>query len=203
MLFFVPFEEAKTAEAAENPTGEGPADEAPRYTELESADPEGGDPDAWDPEGWEFEDLGPEGLSSEDLAVTSEDWKFDEENPIDGLVRSVLRASPNFFDGASHGLEGNYVVLKEESGNIEVDGRVCRVRLMALRKDDGIYDRSLLLEFSPLDEEPFLIPLPEDIRGFESSFEMKNFVSPYKSEILLSVKDVNDQLRRLLILDVQ
>jgi hypothetical protein len=100
-------------------------------------------------------------------------------------------------------LEGNYVVLREEIGNIEVGGRICRIRLMALRKDDGIYDRSLVLEVSAPDEEPFLIPLPEDLKGFESSFEMKNFVSAYKSEILLFVKDVNEEMRRLLIIELQ
>ncbi|MDR1378641.1 MAG: hypothetical protein LBJ36_06265 [Synergistaceae bacterium] len=194
VLFFVPFEAISTARAAED------------FSLLLSSEaiPENS---IFDPEPTDFEPK----LSSKDIAFEviskdwsfDEDWSFDKENPIDGLVRSVLRASPNFFDSASHGLEGNYVVLREESGNIEAGGKICRVRLIALRKNDGLYDRSLVLEVSAPDEEPFLIPLPEDLKGFKSTFEMKNFVSAYKSEILLFVKDVNDEMRRLLIIELQ
>ena len=144
-----------------------------------------------------------ENLVSGDRSAEPEDWAPDPDNAIDELMQTLLKSNPKFFDEKPYGLEGNYAVLGMENGNLEADGQIDRVRLLALRKEDGIYDRALLLEVAPLEEEPFLIRLSEDVKGFESKIELKNFVSPRKSEILLSVKGVDDGIGRLLIIEVR
>jgi hypothetical protein len=155
--------------------------------------------------------LGATGLSevtavpeaAETETVESEDWAPDPDNALDELMQNLLKSSPRFFDEKAYGLEGNYAVLGMENGNLEAGEGIDRVRLLALRKEDGIYDRALLLEVAPLEKEPFLIRLSEDVKGFDSTLELKSFVSPRKSEILLYVKGVNDQVGRLLILEVR
>ncbi|MDR1977536.1 MAG: hypothetical protein LBQ42_02260 [Synergistaceae bacterium] len=136
-------------------------------------------------------------------SVESEDWAPDPDNAIDELMQTLLRSSPKFFDEKAHGLEGNYAVLGVENGNLEKEDRIDRVRLLALRKEDGIYDRALLLEVEPMGDPPFLIRLSEDVKGFDSTIQLKNFASPDKSEILLSVKGVDDTIGRLLVIQVR
>jgi hypothetical protein len=145
----------------------------------------------------------PEEPETVEIAVESEDWAPDPDNAIDELMKTLLQTSPKFFDEKNFGLEGNYAVLGVENGNLEADGKVDRVRLLALRKEDGIYDREIFLEIAPLEEEPFLVRLSEDVKGFDSKIELKSFVSPRKSEVLLSVKGVDDEVGRLLIIEVQ
>jgi hypothetical protein len=141
--------------------------------------------------------------ASETAGVESEDWAPDPDNAIDELMKTFLRTNPKFFDEKPYGLEGNYAVLGVENGNLGAGG-IDRVRLLALRREDGIYDREILLEVAPLEKEPFLIRLSEDVKGFDSKIELKSFVSPRKSEVLLSVKGVDDnEVGRLLIVEVQ
>jgi hypothetical protein len=143
------------------------------------------------------------GSVTPEFAVESEDWEPDPDNAIDELMKTLVESSPKFFDEKTYGLEGSYAVLGVENGNLETDGQIDRVRLLALRKEDGIYDRALLLEIAPLEEEPFLIRLSEDVKGFDSKIELRSFASTRKSEILLSVKGANDEVGRLLIIEVR
>ena len=146
-------------------------------------------------------------LASEDLdwdGSESDDLTFDgeiPENAIDELMKA-LKKDPNAFDGTPYGIEGNYTIVQEASGNI-ISGSSGRVRLVALRKSDGIYDRSLLFEIAPSEGEPFLVPLSEDVRGFESKFEMKNFTSKDKVDLLLSVQGNQSETARFLIVAIE
>ena len=144
--------------------------------------------------------------SSQDSAPAEDllEGERQRSDAMDALVKRLLKSNPRFFDETRYGLEGNYAVLGVEKGNLQADGRIDQVRLLALRKEDGIYNRALLLEITPLEleEEPFLIHLPEDVKGFGSKMELKNFVSARKSEILLSVESANDAVERLLIVEV-
>jgi hypothetical protein len=149
-------------------------------------------------------------LGSDDVIPeepTSGDWEgvavTSGDNAIDELMKSLVRSHPNFFNASSYGLEGNYAVLQEERGQLEPDGSTDKVRLIALRKDDGIYDRALLLEVVPASDSPFLITLSEDVRGFESRIELKNFTSSNKSEILLSVKNGSGGTGRLILVEAR
>jgi hypothetical protein len=189
--------EPKAAESktAESKTAE-PETAEPGAAALEVVGAEGAEPKAEESEITESE-------FPEFAGVESEDWAPDPDNAIDELMKTLLQSSPKFFDEKTYGLEGNYAVLGVENGNLEADDRLDRVRLLALRKEDGIYDRALLLEIAPPEEEPFLIHFSDDVKGFDSKIELKNFVSPRKSEILLSVKGVNDEIGRLLVVEVR
>ena len=87
---------------------------------------------------------------SSDLALSMISDKVsddaDSANAIDDLMKSLFRPAGDLFDGSPYNLEGNYVIVQEESGNLNADGKIDRVRLVALRKQDGIFDRALLLE---------------------------------------------------------
>ena len=128
----------------------------------------------------------------------------DSANAIDDLMKSLFRPAGDLFDGSPYNLEGNYVIVQEESGNLNADGKIDRVRLVALRKQDGIFDRALLLEVKPFDGDPLLIRLSEDIKGFESKIELKSFTSANKSEIMLSVQTGSkNNDRRFFIIEVK
>lgn len=126
------------------------------------------------------------------------------ESAIDELMKTLIRpdapdvAKVPLLDGTPWGLTGTWVVVREELGNLS-PGTISRVRLAALRKSDGMLDRALVLEVSPSGEDPFLIHLPEDVKGFDSSFELKNFTAIDSSEILLSVKSGARENVRFLI----
>jgi hypothetical protein len=187
---------------------EGTAPETAGESDRPALPPALPDPDSAAPENGDTVDLNTDmntdvNTVSGDWIVESEDWAPDPDNAIDELMQNLLKSSPRFFDEKAYGLEGSYAVLGVENGNLQVGGGVDRVRLLALRKEDGIYDRALLLEIAPLEKEPFLIRLSEDIKGFDSKIELKSFVSTRKSEILLSVKSVNDEIGRLLIIEVR
>ena len=115
-------------------------------------------------------------------------------NALNELMRSLVEGKT--FDKALYGLEGNYEVVEEVSAKLEEDGAADRVRLVALRHEDGVYDRGLILEIIPheanethekAEKKSFIIALPDDVRGFQSSITVKNFISREKSEILLTV----------------
>jgi hypothetical protein len=149
-------------------------------------------------EDWEssVEEVEPEEWESEEWEPGDE-VSADIDNELDALVRRVVQGK--FFDAASYGLEGNFVVVQEESGKLEPNGFVDRIRLIAQRKDDGIYDRELLFEITRPGSDPFLIRLPKDVKGFESRFTLGSFISAPKSEILLSVKGGRGAERFLII----
>jgi len=94
------------------------------------------------------------------------------------------------FDSASYGLEGNFEIIGEISGVLEKGGAVNRIRLVALRHEEGVYNRQLILEIIPPEEtgeDSFIIALPDDVRGFQSSVAIRNFMSRERSEILLTI----------------
>ena len=121
--------------------------------------------------------------------VSSPDVSF-EEYPIEGgdalndLMKSLIRMKT--FDNTSYELEGNYEIVKEISGKLEEGGKVNRIRLVALRHEDGVYDRQLLLEIIPPEGDSYIVPLFDNVRGFQTSISVKNFMSREKSEILLT-----------------
>lgn len=104
---------------------------------------------------------------------------------LDELMRYLhgMRA----FDSALYGLEGSFEIVGEVSGKLEEDGDVNRIRLVAIRREDGVFDRGLILEIIPPEDDSFIIHLPEDVRGFQSFITLKNFMSPEKSEVFLTV----------------
>ena len=132
--------------------------------------------------------------SGADDAVLSSDlvneYPHEGGDALNDLMRSLVRSRT--FDKALYGLEGNYEIIGEAGARLEEGGEVNRVRLIALRREDGVYDRGLILEVIPPEEseagkKSFIIPLPDDVRGFQSSIAVKNFISSEKSEILLTV----------------
>ncbi|MDR3264827.1 MAG: hypothetical protein LBT15_02335 [Synergistaceae bacterium] len=124
-----------------------------------------------------------------------------DENAIDDLMKALLNPSLPVFDGKPYGLEGRHFIVQEIDGNLR-PGEIDRVRLVALRKVDGIYDRALLLEIAPPDGPPFLISLPADLRGYESKIDLKSFTAPDRSEIVLTVRTGSDEgVGRFLVID--
>lgn len=147
------------------------------------------------------ETVSPDASASDDADAVSDD---SGASVIDELMKTLTRpSSPDvpkapLPDGPLRELEGTWVVVREESGDLN-PGKFSRIRLAALRKADGILDRALALEISPSGEEPFLIRLPDDVKGFESSFELKNFTAADSSEILLTVRSGALEKARFLI----
>jgi hypothetical protein len=122
---------------------------------------------------------------SPDLWVSSDEYPHEGGDALNELMKSLVKMKS--FDQESHGLEGNYEIVGETRGRLQEDGGVDRIRLAANRLEDGAFDRRLVLEVTPYEEEPFIIPLSDDVRGFQSSISVKNFTSRRKSEIVLSV----------------
>lgn len=118
---------------------------------------------------------------------------------LNELMRSLH--GRRIFDNTLHGLEGNYEIAGEVRGVLEENGDISRVRLVAMRREDGVFDRRLILEIIPQEGDSFIIPLPEDVRGVQSSIELKNFTSGEKSEILLTLNS-GIQGNRFLIISV-
>ena len=135
-----------------------------------------------------------EPIASE-LAVSSENTA--SGNALDELMRSLndVRA----FDGALYGLEGNFEVIGEVSGVLEEGQSASRVRLVAIRREGGVFDRGLILEVIPQGRVPFIIPLPGDVSGFHSSLALKSFMSAGKYEIVLTVSGGRRNNRYLII----
>ena len=120
-----------------------------------------------------------------DLWVSADEYPHEGGDALNELMKSLVKMKT--FDQASYGLDGNYEIIGETRGRLEEEGSVDRIRLISLRLEDGAFDRNLVLEILPPEEDPFLIPLPEDVRGFDSSISLKNFTSRRKSEIVLTV----------------
>jgi len=116
---------------------------------------------------------------------------------LNELMRSLSRMRT--FDKTLYGLEGNFEVVGETRGRLEEGQPVVRIRLIALRHEDGVFDRGLILEIIPPEGDSFIIPLPDDVRGFYSSIASKNFISREKSEILLTVNSGRRGERFLII----
>ena len=123
--------------------------------------------------------------TSPDLWVSSDEYPHEGGDALNELMKSLVKMRT--FDQTSYGLEGNYEIVGEVRGRLEEDGGVDKIRLIALRQEEGAYDKKLILEVTPPEEEPFIIPLSDDVRGFESSISVKNFTSRVKSEIVLTV----------------
>jgi len=123
--------------------------------------------------------------TSSDLWVSSDEFPHEGGDALNDLMRSLIKMKT--FDQTSHGLEGNYEIVGETRGKLEENGGVDRIRLIALRQEEGAYDKRLILEVTPFEQDPFIIPLSDDVRGFESSISVKNFMSRMKSEIVLTV----------------
>ena len=149
---------------------------------------------------------GNDGVASEQRETSEKnadelgEWTPDADNAIDELMTSITK--DRSFDSGAYGLEGNYVVLQVLNGILETNGGIDRVRLVALRKEDGAYNRALFLEVTPSEGAPFLIPLPEDIRGIDVRIELKNFITLNKSEILLTINS-GLRNRRFLIVEAR
>jgi hypothetical protein len=132
--------------------------------------------------------------------ASNDQWAHDAGNPLDELMRSLVRAQS--FDGAAYGLKGNYVVVQEVK-----DPALGRVRLVALRRGNGVYNRALLLELRPQRGASFVVTLPEDVQGIESRFELKNFTTPNRPDVLLTLNNgpggLESQPGRFLIVQIQ
>jgi hypothetical protein len=125
------------------------------------------------------------------------------ENALDVLMKTLM--NEDVFDGKPYGLEGNYVVVRKEKGPLGPGGVTGRVRLIALRREDGIYDRALFLEITSGAPEtsPFLITLPSDVQGFDSKIEIKRFTAPDRAEVLLSLQSGRRSQERFLIIEAK
>jgi len=132
-----------------------------------------------------------------DLWVSADEYPHEGGDALNELMKTLIKIKT--FDKEAHGLEGNYEVVGETRGRLEEEGGVDRIRLAALRHEDGAYDRNLVLEITPPEEEPFIIPLADDVRGFQSSVSVKNFMSRRKSEIVLKVNSGKWGVRYLII----
>ena len=84
---------------------------------------------------------------SSDLWVSADEYPREGGDALDDLIKSLVMMRT--FDSASYELEGNYEIVKEISGKLKEGGGVDKIRLIALRQEDGAYDRSLLLEIRP------------------------------------------------------
>ena len=124
-------------------------------------------------------------VSDDTALVSADEYPLEGGDALDDLIKSLIKMKT--FDNTLYGLQGNYEVIEEISAKLEKDGGVDRIRLVALRNEDGVYDRKLILEIIPPEEDSFIIPLSDDVRGFQSSVTAKNFMSREKSEILLAV----------------
>ncbi|MCL2011008.1 MAG: hypothetical protein FWG71_10765, partial [Synergistaceae bacterium] len=71
--------------------------------------------------------------TSQDL-LTGE-YPHEGGDALNELMRSITRSRT--FDQTLYGLEGNYEVVEEVSGKLEEDGEIVRIRLIALRREDG------------------------------------------------------------------
>ncbi|MCL2010784.1 MAG: hypothetical protein FWG71_09630 [Synergistaceae bacterium] len=130
----------------------------------------------------------PPGLPEEvspDLWVSADEYPHEGGDALNELMRSLIKGRT--FDKDLYGVEGNYEIIGEAGGRLEKGGEIKRIRLIALRHEAGAYDRGLLLEIIPPEGDSFVIPLPDDVRGIQSSISVKNFISRDKSEILLTV----------------
>jgi hypothetical protein len=147
--------------------------------------------------------LSGEPLPDEPLAENDEPDFEVEETALDELMKQILRRPKKpVFEADRYGLKGNYVVVQEISGNLR-PGVNDKVRLVALRKEEGVFDRELLLEVAPAEGDPWLIPLSGDVRGYDSTIELKNFTSKVAPEVLLTVKTGrNEGSGRMLVVDV-
>lgn len=151
------------------------------------------------------EDLPSNGELSADV-ISDEALSGDvvSKDSVIDLMRALFQSDAEPFDATPYGLEGNYVILQEEIGNLSESGGIDRVRLLALRKMDGIYDRTLLFEVTPAEGEPFLVHLPEEIKSYESKMQLCGFTSRNKSEILLFAQTtIEKDADRLLIVEVK
>ena len=122
---------------------------------------------------------------SPDLLASSDEYPHEGGDALNELMKSLVKMKT--FDHTSYGLEGNYEIVGETRAKLEERGGDDRIRLIALRQEDGAYDRRLILEIAPTGKDPFIIPLSDDVRGFQSSISAKNFTSLAKSEIVLTV----------------
>ncbi|MDR3231763.1 MAG: hypothetical protein LBT65_10005 [Synergistaceae bacterium] len=149
-----------------------------------------------------------EGVASDDFDADMSaeiDAQFQDdaegENAIDELMKALLNPTLPVFDGKPYGLEGRYFIVQEIGGSLR-SGEIDRIRLVALRKAGGLYDRGLLIEIAPPDGSPFLIRLPDDLRGYESKIELRSFTAADRSEIVLTVRTGSDEgVGRLFIID--
>ena len=94
--------------------------------------------------------------------------------------------APRAFDAKAYGMEGEYLVLQEAEGNLQRD-KSSEIRLIAERDKDSVFDKALWLEVRPKGGKAFLVPLKE-IAGFDAEIELKNFTSPWRSDIFLSMQ---------------
>jgi hypothetical protein len=129
--------------------------------------------------------------------ISPDEYPPEGGDALNELMRSLVKM--NTFDSESYGLEGNYEIAGETRGRLSQDGEVDRIRLIALRQEDGMYDRRLILEIAPPGEDPFIVPLSDDVKGFQSSVEVKNFTSRRKSEIVLKLNSGKWGNRTLII----
>ena len=147
----------------------------------------------------------PSGDESPEEPEDPDEWDSEEVKALrgDDALDDLMRFLRGPFDGAAHGLEGHYVVVAEERGVLEPNGMPKRIRLVALRREGGVYDRALLLEVTPPGEPPLLIPLPEDVRGIGSRIDLKNFISRSKHEVFVATRSGRGAEERFLIIGLE
>ena len=111
------------------------------------------------------------------------------------LLAGGACAEERRFDGTMYDLKGDLWVLEEMTGNINGDEYEDTVRLVALRADgDRRVDRMWIevqhgyAHYTPRDRQPapYLVPLPEAVKGYNPHAELAKFVEGDTEQLFLT-----------------
>lgn len=115
------------------------------------------------------------------------------------------------FDGKSYDIEGNLWVIKELRGDIAKNEYVDTVRLVGLVDEkDNLIER-IWLEVIPgyaagtpeaERPKPFVISLPQHIRGYEFDAELRPFVLDEREQVFLAFRESPNGFRQYSVIQI-
>ena len=99
---------------------------------------------------------------------------------------TAYAAVPKGFDAKAFGLSGNYSVIQELSGRL-LEGQRATVRLVGEHERNSKFYDGFWFEVTPEKGKSFVAPLRKSVKGYAPRIEAKNFVSPGRTEIFMSL----------------
>lgn len=102
---------------------------------------------------------------------------------------AVAASAAQPFDASPYKMQGNYVLHQTALGEIEKGRGEYTIKLIGEQPAGANFNKKLFLEVTPPKGrgDTTLIPLQDDINGFEPRIELKNFRNHEKNDIFLVV----------------
>ena len=99
---------------------------------------------------------------------------------------TAFAAAPKGFDAKAFGMAGNFSVIQELSGKL-LEGERATVRLVGKHEKNSQFYDGFWLEVTPEKGKSFVVPLRRAVKGYAPRIEARNFVSPGRAEIFMSL----------------